>query len=48
MKGPSDSPLKQSDLAEYQRIIDEAKAERAKLLNTNKQQSTFIANLEQK
>jgi len=33
---------------EYKSILEEAKNERAKLINASKQQATYIANLEKK
>ena len=36
------------DLIQYKQIVEDAKAERQKLVNANKQQVSYIANLEQK
>lgn len=36
------------DFTQYKQIIEDAKAERQKLINANKQQVSYIANLEQK
>ena len=36
------------DYSQYKQIIEDAKAERQKLINANKQQVSYIANLEKK